>query len=111
MDTLGLYKLIRHCCFMASLDLINAYYAVTIAKQHQRFLKFRFNSKLYQFTSLPNGLSLAPTLFTKRLNPLLCSPHANENTCISYLNDLYMQVSSLSDCRKTITAASELLTK
>ena len=60
-------------CFMASLDIRDAYYSVPIHKSHQKYLKFEFNGQLFQFTCMPNGLACAPRLFTKLLKPVYSS--------------------------------------
>lgn len=44
--------LMRLNCFMASLDLSNAYFSVPIVKTNQCFLIFQWNDELYQFTVL-----------------------------------------------------------
>ena len=72
MDTLKtVVKLIKKHCFMASIDIKDAYYTVKIDDDYQKFLKFTWHGKLYQYTCLPNGLSSAPRLFTKLLKPIL----------------------------------------
>ena len=66
MDTLEtVTRMMKPGCFMASVDLKDAYYTVPIHSDHQKFLKFMFNGTLYQYTCLPNGLSSAPRIFTK----------------------------------------------
>ena len=37
-------------CFMASIDLKDAYYSVSIANQDRKYLKFSWRNNLYQFT-------------------------------------------------------------
>ena len=53
-------RLITKDCFMASVDLKQAYFMVRIAEEHKKYLKFQWRGKLYQFTALPNGLACAP---------------------------------------------------
>ena len=62
METIkSILKLIYPNCYMASVDLKDAYYSVKVFVRHQKFLKFRFKGVLYQFTCLPNGLcSIGP---------------------------------------------------
>jgi len=47
------------------IDLKDAYYTVPIDSVHQKYLKFCFDGKFYQYTCLPNGLPSLPRLFTK----------------------------------------------
>ena len=51
-------KLITKDCWLASLDLKDAYYSVPIYAESQKPLKFSYKGKLFQFTAFPNGLSL-----------------------------------------------------
>jgi hypothetical protein len=51
-------KLITKDCWLASLDLKDAYYSVPIHAESQKVLKFSYKGKLFQFTAFPNGLSL-----------------------------------------------------
>ena len=63
IDTLdAVIKMMKPSCFMASVDLQDAYYTVPVHLKHRMYLKFLFNGTLYQYTSLPNGLSSAPPL-------------------------------------------------
>ena len=70
MDTLqSVISLMTPNCYMASVDLKDAYYCVHIAASHQKYLKFEWGGKLYQFTCFPNGLAFCPRKFTKLMKP------------------------------------------
>lgn len=70
MDTLDtVTKMIKPGCYVASVDLKDAYYTVPIQEDHQNFLKFGYKVCLYKYTCLPNGLSSAPRIFTKMIKP------------------------------------------
>ena len=57
-------------CYMAAVDLKDAYYSVPIAVAHQKYLKFEWGGKLqYQFTCFPNGLAFCQRKFTKLMKP------------------------------------------
>ena len=58
--------------YMASVDLTHAYYSVNVHKSHRKYLRFRWNGHLYQFTCMPNGLACAPMIFTKILLQYRC---------------------------------------
>lgn len=55
-------------CFMASIDLMDAYYSVSVNKNHRKYLRFVWKHQLFQFTCLQNGLRSATRSFTKYLN-------------------------------------------
>ena len=56
-------------CYMAKIDIKDAYYSIPILPEHQKFLKFSLHGKLYKFTCLPNGLCSGLRRFTKLLKP------------------------------------------
>lgn len=65
MDTIQTaLKLMRPGCFMASVDLKDAYYSIPIAAEDRQLLKFEWEGNYFHFTCLPNGLASASRLFT-----------------------------------------------
>ena len=61
MDTIEtVIGLMRYNCYMASLDLSNAYFSVPVATSDRCYLKFKWKKELDQFLVLPNGLTSAP---------------------------------------------------
>ena len=68
MDSLKcVTSLMTQGCYMASVDTRDAYYTVPVALEHQKYLKFTWRDKLYQYTCLTNGSASAPRIFTKLL--------------------------------------------
>ena len=66
MDTfLSAVNLVKQNCYMASVDLRDAYYTIPISTEFRKYLRFEWQGKLYQYTCLPNGLSSAPRYFRK----------------------------------------------
>ena len=60
MDTLSsAVRLMTPNCFTALIDLKDAYYSVSIAGEHHKYLRFYWKGFLYQLTCMPNGLSSA----------------------------------------------------
>ena len=59
-DLQEILKLVTPLCKMASLDIKDAYYSIPVDESFQKYLKFYWNQKLYQFCALPNGLSPCP---------------------------------------------------
>ena len=49
--------LIQLNCFMATIDLKDAYYSVKIDELSTKYLMFLLSSRLLKFVVLPNGLS------------------------------------------------------
>jgi hypothetical protein len=46
--------------WLAKLDLKDAYLAVPIFSHHRKFLRFKWGRDIFEFVSLPFGLSFAP---------------------------------------------------
>lgn len=80
-------RLVTKDCFMASIDLRDAYYTVPIAPEHRKFLKFSWKGNLWQYKSLPNGLSSGPRIFTKILKPPFAHLRTQGHTVLGYLDD------------------------
>lgn len=79
-------QLMRSGCYMACIDLKDAYYSVSIDKKHQKYLKFILDGTLYKFTCLAQGLSSAPRLFTKIMKPVFSHAASGEGEHINWLS-------------------------
>ena len=95
-------KLIEKDCYMAALDLKDAYYSIPVRKHDQKFLQFEWNSTRYQFTCLPNGLSSAPRIFTKILKPVLATLHTMGHISTAHIDDCYLQGKTCSQCLENV---------
>ena len=105
MDTLeSAIRLMTPGCYMASIDLKEAYYSVPIAKDHQKYLKFEWGHTLYQFTCFPNGLAFCPRKFTKLLKPIYFVLRRQGHISSPYIDDSYLQGSDYEDCVANIIA-------
>lgn len=112
MNTLDtVTKMIKPGCYMASVDLKDAYYTVPIHKDHQKFLKFEFKGCLYKYTCLPNGLSSAPRIFTKMLKPVYSTLHNQGHISMGYIDDSYLQGDTRDECRCNIVSTATLFTE
>ena len=109
MDTLDtVTKMIKPGCYMASVDLKDAYYTVPIQRDHQTFLKFEFKGCLYKYTCLPNGLSSAPRIFTKMLKPVYSTLHNQGHISMGYIDDSYLQGDTRDECKLNIVSTVNL---
>ena len=91
-------KLVTPNCFMASLDLKDAYYSLPIRKADRKFLCFMWRGELYEFTCLPNGLASAPRQFTKTLKPVLATLHKQGHISVAHIDDCYLQSQTYEQC-------------
>lgn len=109
MDTLySILKLVEKNCYMASLDLKDAYYSVPIRESDRIYLRFLWQGILYQFTCLPNGLSSCPRKFTKLLKPPLSELHQLGHIVASYIDDLFLQGKTYESCVNNVIATFSL---
>lgn len=98
-------------CYMASVDIRDAYYTVPVAPEHQNYLKFLWRDKLYQYTCLPNGLASAPRIFTKLLKPVFKVLREEGHLSSSYIDDCYLQGDSFDECRVNVRDTTLLFEK
>lgn len=99
MDSLStIIKLVVKDCFMASIDLKDAYYSIPIHSSCRKYLRFEWNGKTFEYTCLPNGLSCCPRKFTKILKPILAHLHRLGNISVGHIDDLYLQGSTYDQC-------------
>lgn len=110
MDTFeSVLRLVKPGCYMASVDLQDAYYSVYIAEKDQVKLRFEHNGVLYQFRALPNGISFAPRLFTKIMKPIYASLRVRGTTISGYIDDSYLQGNTCADCQKSVNETVQLM--
>ena len=94
-----------------SLDLTDAYHHVPIALWFRKFLRFVVNGQVYQYNCLPFGLSTAPLVFTKMLDPLSVHLHSLGILFHRYLDDLLIRSQSREQCLKWAQYTLDLLFK
>ena len=110
MDTVNTcFTLLSRNCYLASVDLRDAYYSVPVAKQHQKYLKFSWNGNLYQFTAMPNGLACAPRYFTKLMKPVFATLRQKGYISTSYLDDVLLFGDDYESCVDNLIATVHLL--
>ena len=102
-------------CYMASLDLKDAYYSVPVAEHCQRFLKFRWRGQTFVYVCLPNGLACAPRVFTKIMKPLYSILRQRGHLLSGYIDDLFLQGAGddpdLTMCTENIVDTVDVVTK
>ena len=87
---------------MCKLDLKDAYCSVPLHRRPQKFIRFQFQGRTYQFTCLPFGLTSAPRIFTKILKPVTGILRKMGIRIIVYLDDMLIMNSTLEGARKDI---------
>lgn len=112
METLEhVVQLIRPGCFLASIDLKDAYYSIPVAVEDRKFLRFWWEGQLLQFTCLPNGLSEAPRKFTKALKAPFSTLRAQGHDNSAYIDDSCLIGDTFEQCTENVQATALLLDK
>jgi len=112
METLAhVIQLLSKNCFLASVDLKDAYFSIPVDKAHRCFLRFYWNKVLYQFTCLPNGLAEAPRKFTKILKVPFAWLRARGFENSAYIDDSCLVAESFDKCTDNVNHTIELLDK
>ena len=102
-------NLVTPNCYMAKIGIKDAYYSIPILPEHQKFLKFSSQGKLYKFTCLPNGLCCGPRKFTKLLKPPLAKLRLDYIKIAAYIDDLITLAYSFDICLKNVWKCMKLL--
>lgn len=111
METLqaAALKLVTQDCFMASIDLKDAYYSVPIFEGHKKFLRFEWDGKMWQFNCMPNGLALAPRKFTKLLKPVFATLREKGHLSTVFLDDSLLLAETRLACMQNVIDTVQLL--
>lgn len=96
--------------FMVKIDLKQAYDCVPISHEYKKFLQFRYENKTFHFNCLPNGLSEAPRLFTRLLDPIKYFMGSMGVKYVSYLDDLLIINNSAESLRLQASLIIQIFT-
>lgn len=97
-------------CYMATIDLQDAYFCVPIHNEHKKYLRFMWKSKIYEFQVLPFGLNTAPYVFTKLMKPVAQYLRSQGHVITLYLDDLINIGRSYSECQNSVQFIITVLT-
>ena len=82
-------RMMRPGCYMASIDLKDANYTVSVNMEYRKFLRFMWKGQLFEYTCLPNGLACAPRLFTKIMKPVFGHLRSCGYLSVIYIDDSF----------------------
>ena len=99
MTTVASIRLaLRPGCYMASLDLKDAYWHVPIHRAYRPYLAFSAGEQIFQFRVLPFGLNIAPRVFSQMMHPVHQALVREGVQVMMYLDDWLIYASSPEDC-------------
>ena len=106
------FKIIQPNCWMASVDLKDAFYNIPIHNAYQKYFKFMWYQKFYKYLGMPNGCSDAMRVFTKMLKPPFATLRKQGFISVIFVDDSYLQGSTRGEClenvRKTVSLLASL---
>ena len=97
-------------CYMAKIDLKDAYYSVGIHPHYQKYLKFSWKGPLYQYVCFPNGLAPCPRKFTKLFKPVLATLRQMAIIIAGYLDDFFTCANTYVACYHDLGKIKDLFT-
>ena len=87
---------------LASLDLKDAYFQVSVHPSSRKFLRFMSQGTVYQFKVLCFGLSTAPQVFTRVFAAVSAWAHSRGIRLLRYLDDWLVLASSETKARQHV---------
>ena len=101
--------IIQPHCWMASVDLKDAFYSIHVNESYQKFFKFNWKGKLYKYLGMPNGYGEAMRTFTKLLRVPFGILRSKGYLSVVFVDDTYLQADCRSKCLDNIQATISLL--
>ena len=96
--------------WLAKIDLKDAYLTVPMAKAHQKYLRFQWQGKVYEFKSLPFGLATAPITFTELLRPVVAFLRQQGVRLVVYLDGILVMAGTQELLQTHLQLTMSLLT-
>lgn len=102
-------KFITKDCFLASIDLQDAYFLIPIYEPHKKYLRFMLDDVLYTFNCLPFGLSSSPYVYTKIMKPVYEFLRSNNFISCCYLDDTLLIGKTYDECIQNVNFTKSTL--
>ena len=95
---------------MASVDLTDAFFTISVLILHQKYFKFKLFNQFHKFLGKPDGYSDAMSIFKKMLKPVFGYMRKRGHLFVIFVGDFYLQVDIQQECIKNINATVNILT-
>ena len=86
--------------WVTSVDFTDAYLHIPVDPQSQKYLRFAFRNRIYQFSSLPFGLSTAPQVFSMIAKEVKWMALQKGVHIHQYLDDWLIHASTRAACQE-----------
>ena len=97
-------------CWYGKLDLTNCFLSFPLHPSVRRYFCFRFEGRLYQFTHMPFGLSIAPRVCTLLLSVVAFALNRAGIRHVRYLDDFFLIGASSEKVAQQLVAAQTVIT-
>lgn len=101
-DKKTVMRILSKDSYLATLDLKDAYLTIPVSKSSRKFLRFKFENNIYEFTCIPFGLCTAPFLFTKLMKPVIHSLRSKSFLSVIYLDDFLLMGKTKEECTENM---------
>ena len=91
-------------CYMASIDIKDAFYSVSVHSSHTKYLKFVWRGNIYKFVAMPNGYIDAMRTFTKLLKPVFSNLRLEGHSSVIYVDDSFLLGDTFESCLRNVRA-------
>ena len=101
--------LMEEQCFMASIDLRQAFHTIPMHPDYTKYLKFMIKDRVYKYLVMPMGFRDAPRLFCKILKPVLAHLRSKGHLSSIYIDDFFLMGKTADECKTNVHNTLELL--
>lgn len=99
----------RPNCYMASVDLSDAYYSIKVKEQDRKYFRFIFQGVKYQFTALVMGYSASPRLWTKLMKPVFAYLRSLGHVSVYFIDDSWLFGATFQSCIENVQDTVQLM--
>ena len=103
------FKIILPNCWMASVDLKDAFYNIPSNNAYQKYFKSMWYQKFYKYLGVPNEYSDAMRVLTKMLKLSFATLPKQGFISIIFVDDSYLQKRTRGECLENVHKTVSLL--
>ena len=97
--------------FAATIDIEDAFYHVNVREEDTKYLRFMIHGRIYEYMSMPMGLTSSPRLFTRLVRFLSGVFRKSGIIHLIYLDDILVTAETKEECREQTAQVLRTLRK